>query len=72
MLYGIELSANRPSETNRNFKKSYLKSILFVKLFTIFQLCNQNNIGLKYFADIRFDMFHGQKYIDQDKEILIA
>ena len=54
------MSKKHPSETNNNFKNSYLKSIIFlVKNETFYKkiFCNQNNIGLKYFADIRFGMF---------------
>ena len=63
MQYGIKLSTKQPSETNNNFKNSYLKSIIFlIILFTIFQvrlryIVSKNNIDLKYFADIRFGMF---------------
>ena len=54
-----------PPETNNNFEYSYLKSISFlVKNKTFYNIpikikifCNKNNIGLKYFADIRFGMF---------------
>ena len=65
MQYGFKLSAKHPSETNDNFENSYLKSISFlVKNKTFYNIpikikifCNTNNIGLKYFADIRFGMF---------------
>ena len=62
MQYGLLLSTNHPSETNNNnnFKNSFLKSIIFlVKNETFYNkiFCNQNDIGLKYFADIRFGMF---------------
>ena len=65
MQYGIKLSTAHRSETNINFKKSYLKSTHFlnknerfynipvkIKIFRY-----QNNTGLKCFADIRFGMF---------------
>ena len=37
MQYGIKLTTKHPSETNNNFKKSYLKSFFGkkIKLFTI-------------------------------------
>ena len=65
MQYGIKLSTKHPSETNNNFKKSYLKSVIFsVKSITFYDIpikieifCNQNSIGLKYFAEIWFGMF---------------
>ena len=65
MPYGFKLSAKHPPETNNNFEYSYLKSISFlVKNKTFYHIpikikifCNKNNIGLKYFADIRFGMF---------------
>ena len=55
MQYVIQLSTKHPSETNNNFEKCHLKSIIFwvkknktfynipikIKLF-----CNENNIGL--------------------------
>ena len=31
--------------------------------------CNQNNIGLKHFADIRFSMFFAQ--IERQKKIIL-
>ena len=30
MQYGLKLSTKHPSETNNNFEKSYLKSIIFL------------------------------------------
>ena len=39
--YGFKLSTKHPSETNNNFEKPYLKSIIFlvkIKLFVTFQL----------------------------------
>ena len=65
MQYGFKLSTKHPSETNNNFENSYLKSIsVLVKNKTFYNIpikikifCNKNNIGLKYFADIRFGMF---------------
>ena len=65
MQYGIKLSTKHPSETNNNFKNSYLKSvILSVKRITFYNIpfkieifCNQNSIGLKHFAEICFGMF---------------
>ena len=65
MQYGFKLSTKHPSETNNNFENSYLKSISFlVKNKTFYNIpikikifCNKNNIGLKYFVDIRFGMF---------------
>ena len=65
MQYGIKLSTKHPSETKNNFQNSYLKSIIFsVKNRTFYNIlinieifCNQNSIGLKYFADIWFGMF---------------
>ena len=65
MQYGFKLSTKHPSETNNNFEKFYLKSISFLaKNKTFYNIpikiklfCNKNNIGLKYFADIRFGMF---------------
>ena len=70
MQYGIKLSTKQPSETKNNFENSYLKSIIFsVKNRTFYNIpikieifCNQNSIGLKYFADIRFGMFLVQIY----------
>ena len=47
MQYGIKSSTKHPSETDNNFEKSYLKSVIFsVKsiIFTIFQL------RLRYFV----------------------
>ena len=71
--YGIKLSTNHPSETNNNFENSYLKSVIFlVKSITFYNIpikieifCNQNSIGLKYFAEIWFGMFLVQ--IDRQK-----
>ena len=59
------MSTKHPSETKNNFENSYLKSIIFsVKNRTFYNIsikieifCNQNSIGLKYFADIWFGMF---------------
>ena len=63
MLYGIKLSTTYPSETNDNFvflkveinhcfvKKTCLQYSNDVKIF-----CIQNNIGLNYFASIRFSI----------------
>ena len=61
--YGFKLSTKHASETNNKFENSYLKSNSFlVKNITFYNIpikifCNKNNIGLKYFADIRFGMF---------------
>ena len=63
--YGIKLSTKHPSETKNNVVNSYLKSIIFsVKNRTFYNIpiridmfCNQNSIGLKYFADIWFGIF---------------
>ena len=71
--YGIKRSTKHPSETNNNFENSYVKSTIFgVKNKTFYNIpikvkifCNQNDIGLKYFADIRFGMFLVQ--IDRHK-----
>ena len=65
MQYGIKLSTKHPSETNNNFENSYLKSVnVSVKSITFYNIpikidlfCNQNSIGLKYFAEIWFSMF---------------
>ena len=64
MPYGIQLSTKHPSETNKNAENSYFKFIIcLVKIFfynvpiKIKILCRQNNIGPKYFADIRLGMF---------------
>ena len=73
MQYGIKLSSKYPSETNNNFENSYQKSIIvLVRKKTFYNVsiqikifCNQNNIGLKYFANIRFGMFLVQ--IDRHK-----
>ena len=70
MQYRIVLSIEHPSETKNNFENSYLKSIIFsVKHRTFHNIpvkietfCNQNSIGLKYFADIWFGMFLVQIY----------
>ena len=63
--YGIKLNTKHPSETINNFENCYLKSIIFgVKNNTFYYIpikikifCYQNNIGIKYLADIRFGMF---------------
>ena len=76
MQYGIKLSTKHPFETNNNFENSYLKSIIFLKKITFYNIPiqikifrNQNNIGVKYFADRRFGML--LVLIDrQKKEIL--
>ena len=55
MQYGVKLSREHPSETNYNFKNSYLKSIIFLdKNWTFYNIPikikifrNQNNICLK-------------------------
>ena len=65
MQYGFKLSTKHPPETNNHLKKSYLKSISFWETFynipiKIKIFCNKNNIGLKYFADIRLVMFFVQ------------
>ena len=65
MQYGIKLDTKHPSETNNNFENSYLKSVIIsVKSITFYNIpieiemfCNQNSIGLKYFAEIWFGMF---------------
>ena len=65
MQYWFKLSTKYPSETNNNIENSYLKLISFlVKNRTFYNIpikmeifCNKKNIGLKYFADIRFSMF---------------
>ena len=64
MQYGVKLSTKHPSETNNNFENSYLNSIIFFsKNRTFYNIpikieifCNQNSIGLIYFADIWFGM----------------
>ena len=69
MQHGIKLSTKHPSETNNNFKNSYLKSVnVSVKSITFYNIpikidlfCNQNSIGLKYFVEIWFSMFTGGK-----------
>ena len=66
--YRIKLSQMHPSETNNSFKNSYLKSIIFSSKSITFYIipikieifCNQNSIGPKYFAEIRFGMFLAQ------------
>ena len=71
--YGIILSTMHPSEPNNKFDNSYLKSIIFkikIKLLTIFQLrlryfVIKKNIGVTYFADIRFGIVLVQ--IDRQK-----
>ena len=73
MQYAIKLSTKHRSETNNNFENSYLKSIMFlIKKLKFYNIPikikifrNQNNIGVKYFADIRFGMFLVQ--IDRQK-----
>ena len=58
------------SETNNIFKNSYLKSIIFFgKNETFYNKisCNQNNIGLKYFAYIRFGMFKSNLIVENIK-----
>ena len=61
MQYGIKLSTKHPSETNNNFENSYLKpvnvSVFYNIPIKIDLFCNQNSIGLKYFAEIWFSMF---------------
>ena len=65
MQYGFKLSTKHPFETNYNFLKFLFKiNQLFGKNKTVNNIpikikifCNKNNIGLKYFADIRFSMF---------------
>ena len=74
MQYGIKLSTKHPSETNNNFENSYLKSVnVSVKSITFYNIpikidlfCNQNSIGLKYFAEIWFSMFLS-KSIDKNR-----
>ena len=75
MQYGIQLSTTLPSKTKNNYENSYLKSIIFFcKNITFYNIpikieifYNPNSIGLKYFADIWFDMFfvkiYRQKYM---------
>ena len=73
MQYGIKLSTKHLSETNNNFENSYSKSVFFsVKRIIFYNIpikieifCNQNSIGLKYFAEIWFSMFLVQ--IDRQK-----
>ena len=73
MQYRIKLSTKHPSETNYNFKKLLSKINHFlVKNKTFYNIpikvkifCFKNNIGSKYFADIRFGMFLVQ--IDEQK-----
>ena len=63
--YAIKLSQKHPSETNKIFENSYLKSFIFsVKSITFYIIqmkikifCNQNSIDLEYFAKIWFGMF---------------
>ena len=65
MNYVIKLSTKHPSETNINFETLLSKINHFlVKSKTFYNIpikiktfCNQNYIGIKYFADIRFGMF---------------
>ena len=64
MQYGFKLSTKHPSETNNNFEKILFKINQYFgknKTFNYIPIkikiiCNKNNIGLKYFADIRFGM----------------
>ena len=64
MQYWFKLSTKQASETNNNFKNSYLKSIKYlVKNKPFYNIpikieifCNENNTGLKYFADVRVGM----------------
>ena len=70
MQYWIKFSTKHLSETNNDFENYHLKSIIFgVKNKTIpikiKKFCNQSNIGLKYFADIRFEKILVQ--IDRQK-----
>ena len=73
MQYGLNLAQIIPLKPITIFENSYLKSIIFlikIKLFYNFPIKikifrNQNNIGVKYFADIRFGMFLVQ--IDRQK-----
>ena len=73
MQYGDEMSTKHPFQTNNNFENSYLKQVIFsVKSITFYNIpfkigvfCNQNSIGLKYFAEIWFGMFLVQ--IDRQK-----
>ena len=63
--YGFKLSTKHPPEINNHLKNSYLKSIsILVKNDLFYNIpikikifCNKNDIGLKYFADIRLVMF---------------
>ena len=65
MQYGFKLSTKHPPETNDNFEKILFKSNQYFRINKTFYnipikikiFCNTNNIGLKYFADITFDMF---------------
>ena len=65
MQFWIKLSTKTPSDTNNNFVKSYLKSVIFsVKSITFYNIlikieisCNQNSIGPNYFAEIWPGMF---------------
>ena len=65
MRYGIKLSTKHLTETNNNFEKSYLKSVIFlVKSIFFYNIpikieifCNQISIGLKYFVENWFNMF---------------
>ena len=68
MQYGIQLSKKHPSETNNSFFLSKINHFL-AKNETFYNkiFCYQNNIGLKYFADIRFCMFKSNLI---DKNIL--
>ena len=77
MQYGINLSTKHPSETNKKkIENSNLKSIMFlVKNKTFYNipinikiLCNENNIILKYFADIRFDIRFGMYFVQFNRQ----
>ena len=65
MQYGIKFSKKHPSKTKNNFENSYLKLIIFsIKHRTFYNIpikieifCNQNSIGLKYFANIWLGMY---------------
>ena len=72
------MSRTHPSETNNNFENSYLKSVTFsLKSITVYNIpimieifCNQNSIGLKYFAEIWFGMFLAQ--LDRKKNRIFS
>ena len=62
--YGFKLSIKLGLLYARLISTTILKYIIWIKIedFTIFQFkikifCYENKIHLKYFADIRFDMF---------------